>query len=348
MSRARTVRVLVAALLAATAACTSPVSVGGVEGDGPREDDTAALLELPGVEHVLVSTDPVEDSDYSITRAVVDLAADADVDEVAGVLEALAGLDAVDGATWVTVGAGSAEIDEYGDLVPPPTPVPTVRGRLDDPDSADRVATAVLEGTAVAGAPARVVVDEEGILLELYLDGDVTALAEAGRRLSAASYAQADRVDVLGAGILRLGSGEEAVDERAVEALLAIERDRPALPAWLEAWPLTAGTEYDRVVLEQTLVASAQAPRAATPRERRAVTRWVEHALDVVAGLPVGSDLEIASQPEGDRDPLDLYLGVTVPEPGAARPERTGDPWLDAARAYLYDRRQRPAPTRTS
>lgn len=348
MSRARTVGVLVAALLATTTACTSPVSVGGVEGDGPREDDTAALLELPGVEHALVSTDPVEDSDYSITRAVVDLAPDADVEQVAGVLEALAGLEAVDGATWVTIGAGDAALDEYGDLVVPDTRVPTVDGRLDDPDAAERVATALVQGTEVAGTPARVTVNDDGIELAVTADDGVAALAEVALRLVASSYAAADRVTVLGEGTLRLTSRDDAVDARAVQALVRLQQGQPALPRRAQAWVPEVASEYSRVVVDSTLVVDERAPRSATPQERRAVTRWLEHVLDVVAQLPVGSELDVTSRPEGERDPLDLFVGAVVPEPGDPRPDPIGDPWFDAARSYLYDRVQKPRVRRTS
>lgn len=331
-----------------SAACTSPVSIGGAQGDGPREDDTAALLELPGVEHALVSTDPVEDSDYSITSAVVDLAPDADVGEVAGVLEALAQLEAVDGATWVTLGAGAARIDEYGDLVVPDTPVPTVQGRLEDPDSAERAATALVEGTEVAGTPARVSLGEDGIELEVTAGTRPASVAEAALRLVAGSYLEADRVLVLGAGSLRLASRDQVVDARAVQALLELQQGPPPLPPWVQAWAPVIATEYDHVDVEQTLRVSARAPRSATRQERRAVTRWLEHGLDVVARMPARSELEVTSQAEGEQDPLDLYVGAVVPEPGDPRPDPIGDPWFDAASSYLYDRVQKPRVRRTS
>lgn len=355
MSRRAVAGLLAAAVVTTAAACTSPVSIGGAEGDGPREDDTAALLELPGVEHALVSTDPVEDSDYSVTRAVVDLAPDADVEQVAAVLEALAEMDAVDGRTWVTVGAGRAELDEYGDLVPPVDPVPIVQGRLEDPDSADRVATALVEGSELVGTPARVTPGDDGIALEVSVDGDVAALAQAGLRLSQASYAQADRVSVFGEGTLRLASGDPQVDARAVAALVELvdlQRRPPRLPTWVSAWPPIVGTEYDRVSLESELDVGDLAPSRVPPRDRRAVLRWIEGQVEVAARLPPGSDLSMSSRADTGSEPLDLFATVYVPDPGD-RPtrRRTGDPWQDAASAHLAEllgSAQKPRARRTS
>ncbi|GAA4699584.1 hypothetical protein [Nocardioides nanhaiensis] len=348
MSRRVLAGVLAAVVLGASGACTSPISIGGAQGDGVREDDTADLLELSGVEHALVSTDPVEDSDYSITRAVVDLAPDADVEQVAGALEAVAELEAVDGAAWLTVGAGRAELDEYGDLVVPEEPVPTVDGRLEDPDAAERVATALVQGTELSGTAAQVYLGEDDIELRVTAADGPAALAELALRATAAGYLAADRVTVMGEGTLRLASGEQVVDARAVQVLLEMQQDQPTLPPWMQAWAPVVGTEYDRVVVERILSVTDRAPRSVAREERRAVTRWLEHVLDAAARLPTSSEVGIRSQPEGRRDPLDLDVDVMVPGRGAAPRDREGDPWLDAARAYLYDRVQNPRVRRTS
>ncbi|GAA4699579.1 hypothetical protein [Nocardioides nanhaiensis] len=336
----------------------------GDEGDdvGLEEEETEALLAMPGVADAEVVTYAVDELTDRVSRVEMEL--DATTEQVIAVLEAMGESG---GAPTLTIGpgavndpppgSGTAALGSLGeteeqrflmvsalvearDLLPEEIGV-YVSQPLDDgvglPDTGDGLERPVLEA-AVDADDAAAVVEPARLLLDSGLLGRVDSATVSAGSVNGSS--------TISRGILTFG-GHLAVpglDEQALAAYERLARVRGPLP-WVERSRIQVDVYRDQnidMTLPFDVADPPQLDRRARARAEEALWRAALPGLDALATLPRGSRLHVYTSGGADdaTNPLrDAEVLVSVGR-GAETPngDRRPSALSERAEAYLRER----------
>lgn len=327
---------------------------------GLEEEQTEALLALPGVADAEVVTYAVDETTDRVARVEMEL--DASTEEVIAVLVAMG---EAGGAPTLTIGPGAVT------EVPPGTGVAALGSLGETEEQRFLMVSALVEARALLPAEIGVSVsaardDGTGLpdltyglerpVLDVVVDADdAAAVVEPARtlldsgllgRLDQAMVAAStvDESSAISRGILTLGAhgARPGLDEQALTAYERLAGVRGPLP-WVERSRIQVDVHPDRTV-EMTLPFDVVGrPPRLDRRERAAAEEalWqvVLPGLDALAALPRGSRLHAYTASYLDANPLDDAEVLVRVGRGAEKLFNDDRPsaWSLRAEAYLRE-----------